>query len=109
MFDLILMVALNPLVALPTTQPAVCEEPAPVMTAQFRPCVWPNKCAVETQPVVTIQPCVWPNRCSVETQPVAQFQPCVWPNKCAVEEQPVAQFQPCVWPNKCAVETSPRI
>lgn len=31
-------------------------------TAQFQPCVWPNKCVQQT---------------------VAQFQPCVWPNKCA--------------------------
>lgn len=61
--------------------------PAAQSTAQFRPCVWPNKCAVEA-PVT-----------------VAQFRPCVWPNKCAkVVEKPVtvAQFRPCVWPNKCA-------
>ncbi len=37
---------------------------APSSTAQFQPCVWPNKCAVEA-PVQT-----------------AQFRPCVWPNKC---------------------------
>ena len=49
MFSLILTVAMMPVQSAPKT-------------AQFQPCVWPNKC--------------------VET-PVAQFQPCVWPNKCA--------------------------
>jgi len=43
------------------------------------------------------QPCVWPNRCATET--VAQFQPCVWPNRCAVEA--AVPVQPCVWPNTC--------
>jgi len=36
-------------------------KPAP-QTAQFQPCVWPNRC-VET-PVAQFQPCVWPNRCA---------------------------------------------
>jgi len=54
--------------------------PAPVQTAQFRPCVWPNTCATVTSPVVQIQTCVWPNRCA--SVAAAQFQPCVWPNKC---------------------------
>ena len=34
-------------------------KPAP-QTAQFQPCVWPNKCM----------------------QPVAQFETCVYPKKC---------------------------
>ncbi len=53
------------------------------MTAQFQPCVWPNKCA-ETPAAAPVQ--------------TAQFQPCVWPNKCAA---PVAQVQTCVWPHTC--------
>ncbi|MBI5199965.1 MAG: hypothetical protein HY925_00125, partial [Elusimicrobia bacterium] len=95
MIDLILMVALNPLVALPQTQPAVCREEAPAMFAQFRPCVWPNKCTTETEQVAQFRPCVWPNTCAEQTQPVAQFRPCVWPNKCAVETPTVSQFRPC--------------
>ena len=41
---------------------------APAQTspvAQFRPCVWPNKCA-STTPLVSAVPvttCVWPNIC----------------------------------------------
>jgi hypothetical protein len=64
--------------------------PAPVTTAQFRPCVWPNTCKTVTAPVV------------------AQFQPCVWPKTCRVApatQVPVlvtaAEYQTCVWPNKC--------
>lgn len=59
---------------------------APVTTAQFRPCVWPNTCS------------------SVEAPAVAQFQPCVWPNRCA-SETPANAARPvttCVWPNVCA-------
>lgn len=57
--------------------------PAPTQTAQFRPCVWPNTCAIEA-PVVQIQTCQWPNRCVSAPVEVAalQFRPCVWPNKC---------------------------
>ena len=65
MFDLILIVALSPLGA-STQQPAVCREPAPVLVAQFRPCVWPNKCAVETPAVAQFRPCVWPNKCAAD-------------------------------------------
>ncbi len=38
--------------------------PAPRQSqmAQFRPCVWPNKCVQQT--VAQFQPCVWPNKCS---------------------------------------------
>lgn len=33
--------------------------------AQYRPCVWPNKCAKDAQAVLAqFKPCVWPNRCS---------------------------------------------
>lgn len=71
MIELILMVTLNPV------------NPLSSRTAQFQPCVWPNKCAVEA-PVQT-----------------AQFQTCVWPNKCAKPAPAVAQFETCVWPNKC--------
>ena len=49
MFSMILTVAMM------NVQPAQ-------QTAQFQPCVWPNKC-VETPAVAQIQPCVWPNRC----------------------------------------------
>ena len=35
-------------------------KPAP-QTAQFQPCVWPNKCV--SAPVAQFQPCVWPTRC----------------------------------------------
>lgn len=52
-------------------------KPAPQQTAQFQPCVWPNKCV--TEPVAQFQPCVWPNRCM---EPVAQFETCVYPKKC---------------------------
>lgn len=41
--------------------------PAPVQTAQFRPCVWPNTCRTAAAPAIE----------------VAQFTSCVWPNKCA--------------------------
>ena len=66
MFTLILTVAM--------TQAA----PAVPATAQFQPCVWPNKCV---------------------SAPVAQFQPCVWPNKCV---EPVAQIETCQWPKTCS-------
>lgn len=34
-------------------------------TAQFQPCVWPNKCAKPAAiQVVQFQPCVWPNKCA---------------------------------------------
>ena len=36
--------------------------PVPAQTAQFQPCVWPNRC-VQTPAVAQFQPCVWPNRC----------------------------------------------
>jgi len=39
---------------------------APVRTAQFRPCVWPNTCKSAPAPVVE----------------VAQFTTCVWPRTC---------------------------
>ncbi|MDD5302732.1 MAG: hypothetical protein PHS14_06435 [Elusimicrobia bacterium] len=61
--------------------------PAPVTTAQFRPCVWPNTCKTVVAPVV------------------AQFQPCVWPKTCKSTPAPVlvtaGEYQPCVMPNKC--------
>lgn len=61
--------------------------PAPMTTAQFRPCVWPNTCATTPAPVV------------------AQFQPCVWPKTCAVAPAPVVvasgPVTTCQWPNKC--------
>lgn len=103
MFDLILMVALSPLAAdLQQQQPTFCSETAPAMVAQFRPCVWPNKCKAETQAVAQFRPCVWPNKCKAEQQPVAQFRPCVWPNKCkASEPLQFAQVKPCVFPNRC--------
>lgn len=71
MIELILLVTLTPV------------NPISTQTAQFQPCVWPNKCAVAA-PVQT-----------------AQFQPCVWPNKCAKTAPVVAQFETCVWPKKC--------
>lgn len=103
MIDLILLVALSPLAAVnaPVATDATIEK-APVMLSQFRPCVWPNKCSVETEAVAQFRPCVWPNKCGVEAQPVAQFRPCVWPNKCAVEEPVLlAEYKPCVFPNRC--------
>lgn len=63
MFDLILIAALGSFGA-STQQPAVCREAAPILVAQFRPCVWPNKCAVETPAVAQFQSCVWPHKCS---------------------------------------------
>ena len=37
--------------------------PAP-QTAQFRPCVWPNRCASsETVAAGPVTTCVWPNIC----------------------------------------------
>ena len=61
--------------------------PAPVTTAQFRPCVWPNTCATTPAPVV------------------AQFQPCVWPKTCKSAPAPVVvasgPVTTCQWPNKC--------
>ena len=51
---------------------------APILTAEIKPCIWPNKC--EAPVVAQIHPCVWPNRC--EAPVVAQIRPCVWPNKC---------------------------
>ncbi|MBI4425168.1 MAG: hypothetical protein HY554_15665 [Elusimicrobia bacterium] len=59
------IVLLN-LLAAPSPQPAVCSEPAPMLQAQFRPCVWPNTCAVPAEAVAQVRPCVWPNRCAVE-------------------------------------------
>lgn len=32
-------------------------------SAQFQPCVWPNKCEVQIIESVPFEPCVWPNRC----------------------------------------------
>ena len=39
--------------------------PKPALTAQFRPCVWPNVCKAEAPAPVIAQftSCVWPNRC----------------------------------------------
>lgn len=38
--------------------------PKPALTAQFRPCVWPNLCKVAPAPVVAqFTTCVWPKRC----------------------------------------------
>jgi hypothetical protein len=51
--------------------------PAATQTAQFQPCVWPNKCV---------------------SAPVAQFTTCKWPNKCVT---PVAQVTTCQWPHTC--------
>jgi len=49
--------------------------PAPVQTAQFRPCVWPNTCSTAEAPVVAqFRPCVWPNRC-VESAPISTPAP----------------------------------
>jgi len=50
MLELILMITLTPI----STQ----------STAQFRPCVWPNKCEQPAAVVAQYQPCVWPNRCA---------------------------------------------
>lgn len=36
--------------------------PKPATTAQFQPCVWPNRCAAAE--VAQFRPCVWPNICS---------------------------------------------
>ena len=55
----------------------------------------------QTAPVSQFQPCVWPNRCAVET--VAQFQPCVWPNRCAAQPAAVpGPISTCDWPNSCS-------
>ena len=76
MIQLILMLSLHPLTTV-TARNTPIEQ-----VSQFQPCVWPNKCAVETPATAQFQPCVWPNKCAVETPTTAQFQPCVWPNKC---------------------------
>ncbi len=37
---------------------------APVQTAQFRPCVWPNTCKTAEAPVIAqFTTCVWPKTC----------------------------------------------
>jgi len=58
--------------------------PAPVTTAQFRPCVWPNTCSSVEAPVAQFQTCVWPNRCAEQPAIVAAgpVTTCVWPNVC---------------------------
>lgn len=38
----------------------------PVLTAEVKPCVWPNKCAKPAPAVVQYQPCVWPRKCAKE-------------------------------------------
>ena len=79
----------------------------PTLTAQFKPCVWPNTCATEQVKTPDVEICLAPRKCAkaAEKVEVAQFQPCVWPNKCA-KAAPVApvvaQFKPCVWPNTCS-------
>lgn len=35
--------------------------PAPTATAQFQPCVWPNRCS--TVAAAQVQTCVWPHTC----------------------------------------------
>ncbi len=39
----------------------------PVQTAQFQPCVWPNRCATSSAPVIIaatpVTTCQWPNTC----------------------------------------------
>ena len=75
MFELILMTAM---VAQPKME-----------TAQFQPCVWPNKCAKQVEQVAQFKPCVWPNKCSkkAEAVKVALVEPkvttCGMPNSCA--------------------------
>ena len=65
---------------------------APVRTAQFRPCVWPNTCKATAAPVVAqFTSCVWPNRCKSAPAPILESLP-------AAE---VAQFTTCVWPRTC--------
>ena len=83
MLELILMVSLSP--ALQSLQPvSAAPAPAAVQTAQFRPCVWPNKCKAEPAAVATYKPCVFPNRCGSKAVPVtlAAYKPCVFPNRC---------------------------
>ena len=48
------------MISLILTVSMMSAKPAP-QTAQFQPCVWPNKCV---------------------TAPVAQFETCVYPKKC---------------------------
>jgi hypothetical protein len=64
MIELLLLISLGV-----TSQP-------PVMTADINPCVWPNKCAVETV-TASINTCVWPNVCAEESIGTCQF-----PNTC---------------------------
>jgi hypothetical protein len=83
MFELILMAALSPMAT--QIQPLYLFPETPVMTAQVRPCVWPNTCKVEAPAVAQFRPCVWPNKCKAgETaEPVlASVKPCVFPNRC---------------------------
>ena len=97
MFELILMASL------------IQTSPVP-QTAQFQPCVWPNKCNKQIEAVLRpIQTCVWPNVCKTEpVETVAQFQPCVWPNKCnkALRREASHAVEPtiktCDYPNTCA-------
>lgn len=51
--------------------------------AQFRPCVWPNRCAVEAVEVAQFRPCVWPNRCSRQAAQEPDVQTCELPNRCS--------------------------
>ncbi|MBI3289344.1 MAG: hypothetical protein HYZ74_07480 [Elusimicrobia bacterium] len=57
-------------------------QPAATQTAQFQPCVWPNRCA--SVAALPVMPCVWPNRCVNEDVAARPITTCVWPNHCAL-------------------------
>lgn len=44
-------------------------QPAPKQTAQFQPCVWPNKCAEIVVPVAQVGPCTPPRVCGTTQKP----------------------------------------
>ena len=82
--------------------------PTPAPTAQFQPCVWPNKCAAE-QTTAQVEICLYPRKCSgkeAEPAPATPVETCVWPHVCANQTPALVQFQPCVWPNRCSKESS---
>ena len=48
------------MISLILTVSMMSAKPAP-QTAQFQPCVWPNKCM--TAPVARFETCVYPKKC----------------------------------------------
>ncbi|MFH1724701.1 MAG: hypothetical protein ABII00_08770 [Elusimicrobiota bacterium] len=59
---------------------------AETQTAQFKPCIFPNKCSSQTMiQTAAVRPCIWPNTCGDSARPLpvlVKVRPCVWPNSC---------------------------